>query len=529
MSKPTTVIEYVLQRIKSLGVTDIFGVPGDFVYPVCDAIIDDEELQWISCTNELNASYAADGYARTRGVGVLVSTYGAGELCTLGGLAGAHAESSQLISLTGMPGLAEQRKKLRYHHMIGDQDPDYDLFVQMTRPLTAGGDGAVVITPQNCVYETERLIAAMRYYSKPINLAFPRDVPHAPVIMPSEPLPIPLSHPTCDPQRLAWLAQEICYRLHQAKQPCVIPGYLLRRHQLVDQARVLINKTGLPFVDLFQGRGIVGMDHPNYIGSYMGQYHGWADPWVTGWVESSDCILALGTESHDFNNGFHTLAYDPRALIKIMPHSVQIGDHCYENIHMQELLTDLIDKLDLRLNSHPPLPESQTAIGSPLLSDSPLNYEALYQQIQAFIKPGDILISDTAMASMCFSARAELPAGVDLESQLSWGAIGWGTPAALGHAIAAPERRCVILAGEGGHQMTMNELGTFERYGVKPVFLVINNGGYLAERVTNRNPDEIYNDLPPWQFSELPKALGCHWLTRKISRADGVGKRFKRG
>ena len=170
-----TVIQYVLSRLKEHNVTDIFGVPGDFVYPVCDAIVDDPDIRWIGCANELNASYAADGYARTKGVGV----YGAGELCTFGGLAGAHAENSKVVSLAGGPGLPEQKVGHRSHHMISDQPPEFDLFVKMVSPLMAGGNGAVVITPENCVYETERLIAAMMYHSKPINLMFPRDVPNA--------------------------------------------------------------------------------------------------------------------------------------------------------------------------------------------------------------------------------------------------------------------------------------------------------------------------------------------------------------
>ena len=113
-----TVIQYVLSRLKDLGVTATFGCPGDLVYPVCDGIMDDPDIRWIGCANELNASYAAEGYARTKGVGVVVSTYGAGELCTFGGLAGAHAENSKVVSLTGMPGLTEW-KGYRMHRQPG--------------------------------------------------------------------------------------------------------------------------------------------------------------------------------------------------------------------------------------------------------------------------------------------------------------------------------------------------------------------------------------------------------------------------
>jgi len=112
----------------------------------------------------------------------------------------------------------------------------------------------------------------------------------------------------------------------------------------------------------------------------------------------------------------------------------------------------------------------------------------------------------------------KLPEGVDVEAQTSWGAIGWGTPCILGNALAAPDRRCIIVAGEGGHQLTANEMGTFYRYGVKPIFLTVNNGGFHGERVTNRYPDEEYNDLAQWNFADIPAAMGCKdWYTAKVT------------
>lgn len=270
-SGATTVIQYVLGRLKDLGVTEAFGVPGDFVYPVCDAICDDPEINWINCANELNASYAADGYARTKGVGLVISTYGAGELCTLGGLGGAHAENSKVVSLAGMPGRNEW-KGYRTHHMISDQPPHYDLFLKMTEPLTAGGHGAAIITPANCVAETERLIAAMLYHSKPIYMVFPRDVPHLPVIMPEEGLDTTLANPQSNPDGLEHVVRDIVERVSNAKQACILPGYLLRRYNCVPAAKAMIEASGLPFFVGLQDKSIIGEDHPQFAGVYMGHW-----------------------------------------------------------------------------------------------------------------------------------------------------------------------------------------------------------------------------------------------------------------
>jgi len=514
-----TVIQYVLSRLKEHNVTDIFGVPGDFVYPVCDAIVDDPDIRWIACANELNASYSADGYARTKGVGVVVSTYGAGELCTFGGLAGAHAENAKVVALTGMPGFPEQKAGFRSHHMIADQPPAFDLFVKMVSPLTAGGDGAAVITPENCVYETERLIAAMLYHSKPINLAFPRDVPHQPVIMPEGELDIPLANPQSDPDALDAVVREIVYRVTNAKQACILPGYLVRRYDCVAEAKALIVASGLPFFSGLQDRGVLPMSHPQFGGTYQGRFEELADPAVTEFVEACDCIIGLGPENHDFNNAFHSMQYDFKATMNIMPHKTRVGMATYDNIEMKDVLTALAQKLPKRDDMPPPPSAFSVAIGSPSGTESdPITYEPLFERVQSFLKPDDILIADTAISTICLAARVTLPEGVDMEAQMSWGAIGWGTPAILGHCIAAPNRRCIIPAGEGGHQMTANEMGTFHRYGAKPIFLTINNNGYLGERVTNRYPDEEYNDLAQWNFVDIAPAMGCEdWFTAKVT------------
>jgi TPP-dependent 2-oxoacid decarboxylase len=87
-----TVSQYVLRRLKEIGFDDVFGVAGDYAFPVNDAIVEDPALNWISCCNELNAAYAADGYARMRGVAALCTTYGVSELAAMSGVAGAYAE-----------------------------------------------------------------------------------------------------------------------------------------------------------------------------------------------------------------------------------------------------------------------------------------------------------------------------------------------------------------------------------------------------------------------------------------------------
>jgi indolepyruvate decarboxylase len=115
-------------------------------------------------------------------------------------------------------------------------------------------------------------------------------------------------------------------------------------------------------------------------------------------------------------------------------------------------------------------------------------------------------------------AFATMPKGATFQNQSLWGAIGWATPAAFGAALAAPRRRTVLVTGEGSHQLTAQEVGQFHRFGLKPVIFVLNNGGYLIERLLAKNPDAAYNDIAQWRYDKLPEALGCDgWFSARVA------------
>ena len=253
-----TVIEHVLSRLYDIGIRDVFGVPGDYAFPVNDAICNSTQPRWIGCCNELNAAYAADGYARVKGFGALCTTYGVGELSALNGIAGAYAEHLPIFHLVGTPNMATQAGRAAMHHTLGNGE--YELFQRMTEPVVCA---TAVMTPQNVAYETERLIAAALYHRRPV-----------------------YSAPT----------------------------------------------------------------------------------------------ISMGL-------GF-----------------------------------------------------------------------------------------------------ARMPRTATFHNQTLWGSIGWATPAAFGAAVAAPDRRVVLFTGEGSHQFTAQEISQFGRLGLKPVVFVLNNSGYLIERLLCKDP-----------------------------------------
>src|SRR5215469_10822351 len=183
-----TVIEHVLGRLKSIGIDHVFGVAGDYAFPVEDAIVKFPGIEWVGCCNELNAAYAADGYARINGIGAVSTTYGVGELSAINGIAGAYAEHLPVFHLVGTPAMATQGKRALMHHTLANGE--YDLYRRMSEPVVCA---QAVMTPHNVAYETERLIAEALYHRRPVYMSFPGDVADQMVVSSARPLDSPIS------------------------------------------------------------------------------------------------------------------------------------------------------------------------------------------------------------------------------------------------------------------------------------------------------------------------------------------------
>lgn len=498
-----TVIEYILRRLHDVGVNDIFGVPGDYAFPLHDAIVAHPDVSWIGCCNELNAGYAADGYARVKGVGAVTTTYGVGELSAISAVAGSYAENLPVFHLVGMPTLATQANRSLVHHTLGNGQ--FDLFRSMADTVTGA---SAIITPANAVAETERLIAEALYNRRPVYMALPSDVVDKPIVAQSDPLPVPVSDATA----LAAATEAVFGAVEAASTACVLPGILVDRVGLREVAQQFVEAADLPFATMFADKSVLEEDHPNYIGMYDGQL---MDPAVREFVESCDVVVAFGTMATDFNTGAFTSNLDPDKIVKVDLHSTRVGSTVYQGVEMADLLRALAERSWSTRQRGGPKPEQLGPVSGS--GADPITADALYPRWADFLRPDDIIIAETGTCSMGL-AFAQLPRGARFHNQTLWGAIGWATPAALGAAVAAPNRRLVLFTGEGSHQLTAQEIGQFHRLGLKPIIFVLNNNGYLIERMLCTDPDIAYNDVAPWNYTELPHALGCEdWFTPRVN------------
>ncbi|MEZ2132843.1 MULTISPECIES: alpha-keto acid decarboxylase family protein [unclassified Sinorhizobium] len=497
-----TVIQHVLSRLHDIGVDDVFGVPGDYSFPVNDAICNHRDVRWIGCSNELNAAYAADGYARIKGAAALCTTYGVGELSAVNGIAGCYAEHLPVFHLVGTPNMTAQMGRKLMHHTLGTGE--YDLFRRMTEPVVIAH---AVMTPENVAYETERLIFEALYHRRPVYMAFPADLAEMPVLGSAEPIPAPRSNRA----NLEAAAETIAALLEQAETACVLPGILVARAGLRPELQEFIDTSGLPFSTMFMSKSVLDEQHPCYIGMYDGAL---MNEDVRDFVEGCDQVVSIGAPMTDFNSGAFTSRLDHKRTIAIGQHHAHVGGRTYSGVEMGDLLSTLASRVPHR-NWKKIRPSS---LGPMMGSGADaIDAETLYPRWAAFIRPGDIVIAETGTASMGLGF-ALMPKDATFHNQTLWGSVGWATPAAFGAAVAAPERRIVLVTGDGAHQLTVQEISQFTRYGLKAVVFVLNNDGYLIERLLCKDPAIAYNDIAQWHYSNLPHAFGCDdWVARRVA------------
>jgi indolepyruvate decarboxylase len=504
MSEQPTVADYIVRRLAREGITDCFGVPGDFAFTLCDAVARNKEIRWIGCSNELDAAYAADGYARVRGCSMLMTTYAVGEMSALNGVMGAKAERSCVFHIVGMPTMRSQRVRQVVHHTLGDGE--FQNFANISAQAACVW---AVITPDNCAHEMERVIATARAESRPAYILVASDYAVTPVTA-SAPTPYP--KPASGPD-LAKAVTAIAERIDAARSVVVLPAYTVSRFKFQNSLRASIETLGCPFAAMAMDKGVLSETHPQFVGTYSGAA---SSPAVREAVEGADLIIdAGGVSFNDINTSAYSSQIAPERLVTIAFDHVRIGHRVYNPVRMGDVF-ELLTK-SVRKNfgfSAPPRATSTKPGGKP---NDPITAAALYTRYRDFLKPLDQIVIESG-SSTSGIVPLPLPDGAEVYSQPLWGSIGWATGATLGIALADRSRRAVLFTGEGSHQLTANDIGTMGRNGLKPIIFVLNNAGYMVERALEANPDWVYNDLAPWNYHTLPAALGCRgWFTKKVT------------
>ena len=507
MTNPT-VAEYTLARLAALGIDQIFGVPGDYAFTIDDAVEVVDGLSWVGCANELNAAYAADGYARVRGAAILTTTYGVGELSAINGVMGSKAHRLPVFHLVGMPSERIQHLKLITHHNLGDTR--YDRYQDISSSACCV---SARLTPDNAITELERVIAEALRQSMPAYIVISEVNGGMPVIgTPVKGVPLAkIKRQRSDPTELAAAVDAILAKLAVAKNPVATITTLAARYGAADKAVAFVSKANLPVACTTYDKGVVDESLPQYIGLYSGPMSHPAA--VRGIVEDADLILDIGgVLLTELNTAMWGTVLDTARAICIHDNWVRSGTDVYLNVAIDDLMEALTAKVTAGRRADPPAYGQLEMTGS---GTDPLSSASFYPRLQRRLRADDTLVIETGTCMMHLNPM-RLPAGVDSQAQGLWGSIGWATPATLGIAMAKTKGRTWTVTGDGSHQLTLNELAVMGRYGVTPVIFVLNNGIYGIEDVISER-GHPYDDLAPVNYHLLPEAFGCKgWLSAKV-------------
>jgi alpha-keto-acid decarboxylase len=495
-----TVIDHLLDRLTALGVERMFGVPGDFTLTMLDRVEAHPDIQWVGCSAELGAAYAADGYARVRGLGVVCTTFGVGELSAVNGIAGSYAERVPVIHVVGAPSTATQRAGRPTHHTLGDGD--FRHFARMAAEVTAV---QASLTLENAASEIDHVIREVLERRLPGYIVIPADVGLAEV----EPASHPLVRHTDETssRAIGRFREAVTPLLLDAERPALLADVLVERFG-AEGALHDVLATGIPHATLLWGRRVVDESAPAFVGTYAGSA---SRDVVRTAVEDADLLVQVGVQFTDLTSGFFSQHLPERAIV-IDGTTAIVDGVVYGPIRMARALEVVAGVLRQRTLPMPTPSEERPPSFAGESDGDRLTQAPLWTEVNRWLTPGDMVLADQGTAFYGMGAH-RLPHDVLFIGQPLWAAIGYTLPAILGASLAAPQRRPVLLIGDGAAQLTIGELGTLVRQRIPAIVIVVDNDGYTVERAIH-GAAAPYNDIATWDWVALASAMGAATATR---------------
>ncbi len=489
MAAVKTIGDYLIQRLHAQGVRHVFGVPGDYALSFFHEL-ESSDFQVINTCDEQGAGFAADAYARVKGLGAVCVTYCVGGLKVTNTTAQAFAEKSPVVVISGAPGTNERIKSPLLHHKVREFDTQFKVFEQITVASTA------LDNPQTACREIDRVIDAALCHKRPVYIELPRNmvsVTAIPYYLPQE-IPLPRDDNTLKEALLE--AQNI---INTSKKPVIIAGIELHRYGLQDEFLQFIDKTRIPVASTPLSKSVISEHHPQHMGIYEGAI---GREEVREYVESSDCLILMGTFMTDINLGMFTAHLDQGRSIYATSEKVYIHYHTYEDVSLGDFLNGLL-QININKQEHTDSPHPESLQPLHPVAGKKITIKYLYQRLNSFIDRNTVIIADTGDA-MFGAMDMTIHKETKFLSPAYYASMGFAVPASLGAQLANPNLRPLVLVGDGAFQMTGMELSTAARYELSPIIIILNNGGYGTERPML---DGCFNDIKSWEYSCLPDIL----------------------
>jgi indolepyruvate decarboxylase len=458
-----------------------------------------------------------------RGIGALCTTFGVGELSAINAVAGSFAEHVPVVHIVGSPPLGTQAAAQIVHHSLGDGV--FTHFAEMHEKITCAQAALTVATASASI---DRVLTAVRARRLPGYILIPADVAVAPAAPPASPLPTPTEE--ADPDAVAGFtaaARRLLATVSDVSRIGVLSGLLTHRFGAADDLAALLAAGPLQHATTLWGKSLVDETDPGFTGVYVGVAS--ADA-ARRTVEGAAVLILSGVEFTDLTSGFFTQQIIRRQTIEIGASAVSVGAALYLQVPLRtalRVLTSLVKELAVERGGSVASPSPAAGIAETPPAAALLSQRALWDRVARFLRPGDIVLADLG-TSFFGAATHRLPRDVTFIGQPLWAAIGYTLPALLGACLACPDRRGILLIGDGAAQMTGQELSTILRAGLSPVVIVVDNDGYTIERAIH-GADQPYNDIAHWDWTAAPALFGSGrvGVARRVTTAGELDEALR--
>lgn len=488
-----TVADYILKRLSEQHVDRLFGVPAAYCAPLFDAA-PSHGIKAIVAASDLEAGYAADGYARTKGLGAVSVAYGVGTLSMINAIAGAYLERSPVVVINGGPTALDianlHQFDVVFSHSIGQDATDLAAYRLVTAKAVRAGKASDVPAIVD-----DAISIAIRS-KRPVYIEIDMSIWDAPCAMPGA----PLSVTTAPAGTEHAVAATIVALIRAAQSPLILVGTEIQRYGLAGAVADLIAKLGVRWATALQSKATLAEQGDGWVGVYDPP-HSQVD--VKSAVEQSDLLLTLGCV---FPNSFANLVQNSFGrMVQVYDGRVRIKAGAKQHAELATLVAALVTEAAKK-------PPARAPIGAlpvpPVPAAGPLTYRQVFERIAASLDNSWIVIPDTFLG--VYSA-ANLPVmGRDgFLCSAVWASIGHSVAAAVGASLGS-NRRPLVVCGDGGFHMTAQTLSTMVQHGCDPVIVVVANGihGYEQFLVDPSFFSDPANRLPtPFSINGISSNL----------------------
>jgi pyruvate decarboxylase len=495
-----TIGNYLAARFEQIGLRHYFMVPGDYNLVLLDQLLANKNMEQIGCCNELNASYAAEGYARVHGCGAVVTTMNVGSFSALNGVAGAYAERLPVIIVASSYNTNDASANHIVHHSLGTHDFSYQY--EMFKYVTCAA--VRIVHPDNAPSMIDYAIRTALRERKPAYIEIACNLSNSPCVQPG-PYQAIVAPEESNSHALAAAVDRTAAMLAAAKKPILLAGAHLRSAGAIDAFRDVAEAMGCGVAVMADAKSFFPEDHPQYIGIYWGST---SSPGTEAVMDWADLILAAGPVFNDYTTVGWT--GEPRAdrVINASSRDVRFPDAEYTNVALAEFLAGLAKNVranDATLTQYHRIvtvPAEQPAADP----SAQLTRAELWRQIEHGLDPQTTLLCETG-DTWYNGTFTQLPGGARFEIEMQWGSIGWATGAAFGYAMGLePDRRLVAVIGDGSFQLTAQEVANMIRYRQETLIFLVNNRGYVVESAIHDGP---YNYFKNWDYAGLIDAFNA--------------------